>query len=211
MPNLTTLIGITCLIFGFGWRVAAANGAARRLAASLRDPDPLVRASSARAATSLGLDRSAKALNGLIAREQHDSVLDAIASAVVLRQWEPADRAAVLTLRAWSAQRLLERGGAVRRFGPAVTRLADMGGPTREFAGTNGVTGDRTLDNTLAELRALCSRIGADRADFVVGEHLVSMRCATDAQTVNDVGGRISDFAGAEGVVGEYDIRIDHR
>ena len=53
----------------------------------------------------------------------------AIALAVARRQWEPGGSARVSELRAWARAELEHQGFEVVAFGPAFTRLSDMGGP----------------------------------------------------------------------------------
>ena len=208
--NITTAVGLALIASGIVWRVIAARRAIKIHATALRSADPIVRASAARTAVSCGLDRTARLLIDHVSHETEDIVLDAIANAVALRQWEPSDRPAVSQIREWSADRLIARGGAVRRFGPAVTRLADMGGPQREFKGNAGVTGDRTLDNTIAEIRALCARVGVEHAEFTVaGQRLTLELTPEGAETIpGDIATRLAGHDGAAGTLGGYDIKI---
>ncbi len=207
--NLITTVGLALVAIGFLWKATAAQRSTRLLRASLKTPEPAARASAARGATSLGLDRCAELLTDLVAREHEPMVLHAVAEAVMLRQWEPADRKSVLQLRTWAADWLMDNGYAVRRFGPAVTRLADMGGPQREFDNTDGVTTDRILNATLAEVRALCARLGAQRAGFLVGDQLMEFDLLPDQELVSDVADRVTNSSGARGALGGYDIRIE--
>ncbi len=211
--NLTTWIGLALIVIGIAWRTLVARRVTARHADALRSTDPAVRAAAVRMAVTSGLDRTADLLNAHLDGERDETVLDALAHSVALRQWEPSDRASVTRIREWSASHLIERGGAVRRFGPAVTRLADMGGPQRTFRGNPGITGDRTLDATIAEIRALCARIGVDHASLDVREHRITLALASDDREAipADVAARLVAHEGASGELGSYAISIDHR
>jgi hypothetical protein len=60
--------------------------------------------------------------------EADDRVRLSVALGVARRQWEPTDATRVVELRRWAAHQVASTA-QVREFGPAVTRLADMGGP----------------------------------------------------------------------------------
>jgi carbamoyl-phosphate synthase large subunit len=79
----------------------------------------------------MGLDRSAQTLLEHARRERDPAVRATIALAVARRQWEPAAAPGVADLRSWSAEVFDEQGMHVQGFGPATTRLSDMGGPRR--------------------------------------------------------------------------------
>ena len=209
--NGTTIFGIACLTIGILRRTASAHRSLAGHARALGNADAAVRCAAARTAVSNGLDRTARLLMSHIARESDPLVLDAIAHAVALRQWEPADRASVAELREWSAERLIDRGGAVRIFGPATTRLADMGGPQRAFKGDDGVTPDRTLNATIAELRALCARAGVERADLLIAGQRLTLEVTPEAvDTIpGDIAQRAVAHSGADGVLGGYRISIE--
>ena len=87
------------------------------------------RADAAISLTELGLDRSARPLLAHTRVETDPDVRVCIAAAVARRQWEPAGPPGVTTLREWAASELTTHGYNVTTFGPATTRLADMGGP----------------------------------------------------------------------------------
>ena len=60
--------------------------------------------------------------------EADDRVRLSLALAVARRQWEPTGARRVVELRRWAADQVATTA-EVTEFGPAVTRLADMGGP----------------------------------------------------------------------------------
>ena len=122
-------------------RVRAAEGLVRlgldRAAPSLlahvehEDDDTEARVRAAEGLVRLGLDRAAPPLLAHIQHEDDALVRTAVAIAVARRQWEPAAAPGVADLRSWAATELDAHGTPVEGFGPALTRLADMGGPRR--------------------------------------------------------------------------------
>lgn len=121
--------GIAALVIAFVWRFVVINGRRRRLRRGLEAPDPQDRARAGIVLVDEGLQRSARPLLAHLAAEADPRVCHAIALAVARRQWEPVDTLRVRQLREWASQELQRRGEPVQSFGPAVTRLADMGGP----------------------------------------------------------------------------------
>jgi hypothetical protein len=121
--------GIALIAIAIVWRSIVVQGRRRRLRAALEATDPQDRARAGIVLANEGLHRSARTLLGHIARETDPRVCHAIALAVARRQWEPVDTLRVRQLREWASQELERQGTSVRSFGPAVTRLSDMGGP----------------------------------------------------------------------------------
>jgi hypothetical protein len=121
--------GIGAVLIAVVWRTAIVGGRRRRLRDGLRAEDPQDRARAGILLVDEGLHRSAGALLAHVASEPDPRVCHAIALAVARRQWEPVDTLRVRQLREWASQELERRGADVQPFGPAVTRLSDMGGP----------------------------------------------------------------------------------
>ena len=121
--------GIAAILIAILWRSLVVHGRRRRLRAGLEATDPQDRARAGIVLADEGLHRSARTLLGHVARETDPRVCHAIALAVARRQWEPVDTLRVRQLREWASQELERQGASVSSFGPAVTRLSDMGGP----------------------------------------------------------------------------------
>ena len=121
--------GAVAVMLAIAWRSFVVNGRRRRLRKGLQAPDPQDRARAGILLVDEGLNRSARPLLGHVAREADPRVRHAIALAVARRQWEPVNTLRVRQLREWASQELASRGEVVSPFGPAVTRLSDMGGP----------------------------------------------------------------------------------
>jgi hypothetical protein len=121
--------GIAAIVIAVVWRLLVVQRQRRRLRAGLEAPDPQDRARAGIVLADEGLHRSARTLLGHVARETDPRVTHAIALAVARRQWEPVDTLRVRQLREWASQELARHGAGVSSFGPAVTRLSDMGGP----------------------------------------------------------------------------------
>jgi hypothetical protein len=121
--------GVLAIAIAILWRTAVVQGHRRRLRAGLEATDPQDRARAAIVLVDEGLHRSANTLLTHVAREPDPRVNHAIALAVARRQWEPVDTPRVRQLRAWASEELTRHGPGVSSFGPAVTRLSDMGGP----------------------------------------------------------------------------------
>jgi hypothetical protein len=111
------------------WRYLVLRRRKTRAMRGLDAADPQDRARAGIALVDEGLHRSARPLLAHVARERDDRVRHAIALAVARRQWEPVDTKPVSQLREWASLELEQRGEPVHGFGPAVTRLSDMGGP----------------------------------------------------------------------------------
>lgn len=80
---------------------------------------------------SIRLGAAARTLLPRVGNEEHAAVRAAIALAVAHRQWEPGGSKRVLALRTWASGELSTQGYDVNPFGPAFTRISDMGGPQR--------------------------------------------------------------------------------
>jgi hypothetical protein len=121
--------GVAAVLLALLWRFLVVNGRRRRIRKRLRADDPQERARAGILLVDEGLQRSARVLLSHVATEPDPRASHAIALAVARRQWEPVDSLRVRQLREWAAQELERHGEAVAAFGPAVTRLSDMGGP----------------------------------------------------------------------------------
>jgi hypothetical protein len=121
--------GAIAVLVALLWRSLTLRRRRSRSARGLDAPDPQDRARAGIALVDQGLHRSARPVLGHVAGEQDDRVRYAIALAVARRQWEPVDTKAVRQVREWASQELEQHGEPVHGFGPAVTRLSDMGGP----------------------------------------------------------------------------------
>jgi carbamoylphosphate synthase large subunit len=103
-----TIVGITiggaALMVGFGWRQHRMRESMEALSDCLRNPNPILRAESARAAAALGLERSAGILLRAARTEQDPTVLQAIEAAVGSRIWEPVTTPEAAELRRWAAE-----------------------------------------------------------------------------------------------------------
>ena len=113
------------------WRQTARRRRFGRLDAELDADDAQRRTAAGELAVTYGLGPAARCLMPRVEHEQDAAVRAAIALAVAHRQWEPAGSARVLALRMWAATELETQGYAVDPFGPAFTRISDMGGPQR--------------------------------------------------------------------------------
>jgi hypothetical protein len=139
--------GVAAIVLAVVWRFLARRHRLSRLDRRLRfDDQPAERARAGNVIVELGLPRAAKPILRAMAQEPDDRVRLSVALGVAKRQWEPARAQRVVHLRAWASEELDFQGRPVRGFGPAVTRLADMGGPRDPNAPTrngngNGATG----------------------------------------------------------------------
>jgi carbamoylphosphate synthase large subunit len=110
-----TIVGITiggaALMVGFGWRQHRMKESQQALADCMRNPNPIIRAETARAAAALGLERSAGLLLRAARTEQDPTVLQAIESAVGSRIWEPVTTPDAAELRRWAAEQATPRSG----------------------------------------------------------------------------------------------------
>jgi hypothetical protein len=111
------------------WRQVARHGRKRTLLRRLASPVPDRRARAAVDLVDLGLGRVAGPLLAHVATEEDARVRRDLALAVARRQWEPNGSARVAELRQWARGELEHQGFDVVAFGPAFTRLSDMGGP----------------------------------------------------------------------------------
>jgi hypothetical protein len=123
--------GLIDIALACAWRVGYRRRRLDELAHALNKPEPEARARAAEALVRLGLDRAAPPLLAHVSDEADASVRATIALAVARRQWEPAAVPGVAALRAWSSAEMDAEGIPIQGFGPALTRLADMGGPRR--------------------------------------------------------------------------------
>jgi hypothetical protein len=121
--------GVAAVVLALLWRFIVVNGHRRRIRKRLHAADPQERARAGILLVDEGLQRSARVLLAHVASEPDPRVSHAIALAVARRQWEPVNSLRVRQVREWASQELARRGEEVMPFGPAVTRLSDMGGP----------------------------------------------------------------------------------
>ena len=113
------------------WRQATQRRRFARLAHGLRSSDPALRTAAGTHAVTFGLSRASRALLPVIEHDTDAGVRAAVALAVAHRQWEPGGSGRVLALRMWASKELETQGYDVSPFGPAFTRISDMGGPQR--------------------------------------------------------------------------------
>lgn len=142
--------GVAAVLIALVWRSLVVNGRRRRMRKRLRSPDPQERARAGILLVDEGLHRSARVLLAHVASEVDPRVCHAIALAVARRQWEPVDSLRVRQLREWAAQELERRGEDVHAFGPAVTRLSDMGGPRPPDEKTTPATSNPVAEESVA-------------------------------------------------------------
>jgi hypothetical protein len=125
------VVGLIDIALACAWRVGYRRRRLDELTQALDVSDPGARARAADALVRLGLDRAAPPLLAHVDDETDAQVRATIALAVARRQWEPAAVPGVAALRAWASAEMDAQGIPVQGFGPALTRLADMGGPRR--------------------------------------------------------------------------------
>jgi hypothetical protein len=113
------------------WRERTGRRRLSRLTQQLDSTDPERRIASGQLAVSYGLTRAARTLLPRVEHEEDPAVRAGYAMAVAHRQWEPGGSKRVLALRMWAARELAAQGYDVNPFGPAFTRISDMGGPAR--------------------------------------------------------------------------------
>jgi hypothetical protein len=134
--------GVAACLLALIWRTLARHFETSRLNRGLcRAEEPVDRARAGNELVALGLGRSALLILRAMANENDDRVRLSVALAVAKRQWEPAGARRVRSVRKWASEELEIQQRPVTVFGPAVTRLADMGGPRPDqvsAAGTNG-------------------------------------------------------------------------
>ena len=128
--------GAAAIVLAGVWRYLARHRQLSRLSRRLQSAnDPAERARAGNAIIELGLPRAAKPTLRAVTQEPDPRVRLSIALAVAKRQWEPTRAKRVKHLRGWASEELDFQGRPVHEFGPAVTRLADMGGPRAEWKG----------------------------------------------------------------------------
>jgi len=121
--------GAAAIVLAILWRAAAHHNQTSRLTRRLRSAEePADRAHAGNELIDLGLRRVARPVLTAMASECDARVCQSVALAVARRQWEPSGADRVAQLRRWAADEL-DTNGDVTQFGPAVTRLSDMGGP----------------------------------------------------------------------------------
>jgi len=132
-PDTQTLLlagGAAACLLAVLWRFLARHHQISRLVHRLEGAvEPEERARAGQALVDLGLRRAARPVLHAVEREPDDRVRLSLALAVARRQWEPVGPPRVASLRRWASEELDFQGRPVTSFGPAVTRLADMGGP----------------------------------------------------------------------------------
>ena len=133
--NETTILLIAVGSVGVGaaalWRRTTQRRRFARLAHELDAADPQTRIGAGMRAVTLGLGPASSVLLPKVEHDADAGVRAAIALAVAHRQWEPSGSARVLALRMWASKELETQGYDVSPFGPAFTRISDMGGPQR--------------------------------------------------------------------------------
>jgi len=138
--------GAAACLLAVLWRFLAHHRQTSRIVGRLEGAvEPEERARAGQNFVDLGLRRAARPLLHAMEREPDDRVRLSVALAVARRQWEPNGPSRVSALRRWASEELDFQGHPVKNLGPAVTRLADMGGPRQPDAppgrapeGTNG-------------------------------------------------------------------------
>jgi hypothetical protein len=144
--TLLLAAGATACLLAALWRFLAHHRQTSRIVGRLEGAvEPEERARAGQAFIDLGLRRAARPVQHAMEREPDDRVRLSVALAVARRQWEPTGPSRVAALRRWASEELDFQGHPVKNLGPAVTRLADMGGPRQPDAppgrapqGTNG-------------------------------------------------------------------------
>jgi len=136
------------------WRILARHVEVSRLVRRLRkDTQAVQRARGGNALVDLGLRRAAKPILRAMDTEPDPRVRRSVALAIARRQWEPSGPARVGRVRQWASEELNRQGQRTQEFGPAVTRLSDMGGP--RLTGPNGNGGAAAPPTTPAPEPAL--------------------------------------------------------
>jgi HEAT repeats len=121
--------GAVLVLAALLWRYLHRRGQTHALLRQMEDTDPQVRARAGISLIDLGLSRASRPLLAHVATEPDDRVKLAVALAVGRRQWEPSNTKRVRQVREWAALELERQGQPMTAFGPAMTRLSDMGGP----------------------------------------------------------------------------------
>ncbi len=121
--------GASAIVLAGVWRFAFRHHQISSLKRRLRQAtEPVDRARAGNELIELGLRRAAHVVLRVMPDETDDRVRLSLALAVARRQWEPTGARRVVELRRWAAEQVATTG-QVTEFGPAVTRLSDMGGP----------------------------------------------------------------------------------
>jgi hypothetical protein len=121
--------GAAAIVLAILWRAVARHNQTSHLTRRLRSAEePADRARAGNELIDLGLRRAAQPVLKAMPSESDARVRQSVALAVARRQWEPSGADRVAQLRRWAADQL-DTNGDVTQFGPAVTRLSDMGGP----------------------------------------------------------------------------------
>jgi len=121
--------GAAAIVLAILWRGVGRHNQTSRLTRRLRSAEePADRARAGNELVDLGLRRAARPVLKVMPAERDARVCQSVALAVARRQWEPSGVERVAQLRRWAADQL-HTNGDVTQFGPAVTRLSDMGGP----------------------------------------------------------------------------------
>jgi hypothetical protein len=130
-PTTTALVAAGGVALGAAlvWRLSARHLRKRSLVRRLASPTPESRVAAGTQLIELGLSRAAKPLLAYVGGEPDPDVRRDVALAIARRQWEPNGTAGVAELRQWARGELEHQGFDVVAFGPAFTRLSDMGGP----------------------------------------------------------------------------------
>jgi hypothetical protein len=123
--------GAIALVAAAVWRQATRLRRIGRIEHRLGSDDPMQRIAGGELAVTYGLGTAARCLLPRVEHDADPAVRAAIALAVAHRQWEPGGSERVLALRMWAARELGTQGYDVNPFGPAFTRISDMGGPQR--------------------------------------------------------------------------------
>jgi hypothetical protein len=121
--------GAVLVLAALLWRSLHRHHQTHAILRRLEDRDPQERARAGLALVDLGLSRAARPILAHAASEPDARVRLAIALGVGRRQWEPSNTKRVRQVREWAALELERQGQPMTALGPAVTRLADMGGP----------------------------------------------------------------------------------
>lgn len=137
--------GAVLVLLALLWWLTSRQRRKRRLVAQLRATDAQARARAGIRLVDLGLGRAAGPLLEHLAGEQDARVRLAIALAVARRQWEPNNATRVARLRDWASTELDQQGQPVQSFGPAMTRISDMGGPRLDEQGPSTAVSDDTV------------------------------------------------------------------
>jgi hypothetical protein len=132
-PNTQVLLiggGVAACALAMIWRAVARHRETSVRSRRLRRADePIERARAGNQLVTLGLSRSALIILHAMTSEPDDRVRLSVALAIAKRQWEPTGARRVRSVRKWASEELELQQRPVTPFGPAMTRLADMGGP----------------------------------------------------------------------------------